>query len=93
MLGDFNQRLNLYIEFLAKIEFIRARDMILISKSIYLIIVIQRCIYKNLNITHSHNHVQFLPRRPKTGSIKARDIIFVPKIRFSRPKEFNGTYI
>ena len=52
--------------------------MILVFKNIYLSWGIQCCIYANLNITHSHKHVQFLPRRSNIGSIMARDMIFVP---------------
>ena len=34
--------------------------------------------------------MQFLPKRSKIGSIKARDMIFVPKSISTRAREFNG---
>ena len=64
---------------------IRTWNMILVSRSIYLSWGIQCYIHKDLNITHSNNHVQFLPKRSKIGSIKARDMIFVRKVYILEP--------
>ena len=64
--------------------------MISVPKSIYLSRVIQCCIYKNLNITHSQMYVQFLPKMFKIGSIKARDMIFVTNSISTRTRKFNG---
>ena len=63
--------------------------MILVSKSIYLSRDIQCCIYISLYITHSHKHVQFLPKKSKIGSKKTRDMIFVHKSLSTRSMEFN----
>ena len=62
--------------------------MILVSISIYLSRGIQCCIYNNLNITSMSN---FCLKRSKIGSIKARDMIFVPNSISTRAREFNGT--
>ena len=64
--------------------------MILVSKIINLSRGIQCCIYTNLNITRSDKHVQFLHKRSKIESIKARDMIFVSKSISIRAREFNG---
>ena len=64
--------------------------MILVSKSISLSKGILCFIYRNLNITHSHKHEQFLPRRSIIGSIKVRDMIYVLKSNSTRAREFNG---
>ena len=54
---DFsNLRLNLQIELGAKIASIRARDMMLVSKTIYSNREIQWCIHTNPKITQSHSH-------------------------------------
>ena len=98
MFGVSNLRLNFILEFVAKIGFIRARYIILVSKNIYLSRGIQCCIYKNLNvrqshkyaITQSHKHVPFLPKRAKIGSIKARDTILVPNGIFTWARKFSG---
>ena len=64
--------------------------MILVSENICLSPGIQFCMYKNINITHSHKHVQFFYRRLKIGTIKARDMTFALKIIFTRARGFNG---
>ena len=64
--------------------------MILVSENICLSRGIQCCMYKNLNITHSHKYLQFFRIRSKIGTIKARDMTFVPKIISTRAKGFNG---
>ena len=51
--------------------------MILVSKNIYLSRAIQCDIKILISRIHTSN-VQFLPRRSKIGSIKTRDMIFVP---------------
>ena len=64
--------------------------MILVSKTIYLSRGIECCIYKILNVTHLHKHVQFLSKRSKIGFMKARDMIFVSISISTRAREFNG---
>ena len=47
---------------------------------------------KNLNIKHSHKHAcNFCLEKSKSGSAKARDMIFMPNSISIRAREFNGT--
>ena len=78
--GISNLRLNLQLEFEAKIGSIRARDKMLVSKSIYSRRGIQWYIYKNSKITKSHKHVPFWPKMAEIRSIRTKDKILVSKV-------------